>query len=364
MNASHNPPAAKAPAEPGNRLRTQLQSYPHALYTYEMLQFHFNRQELTWREIERNMVDQHRLRHEAAQRAEVSWHADRKAEAAAIATRLKADPARNHARLVRTFAGASLVVNHLKMLLATLEHGDWNAKQRVFLLDLIGVPKNVRHDDTPIYAYLDIQLAALRATYLNPAGKSSQHQYPKDDTRISLQSRVQAVIDHLMDAINDTLAAQDAYERQQATRGTPIDTPPEIVANNRRLDALDRRFRMIERQLETAHEAFYKACRLAGVPGAGEPESSDFATPPTFDALVFPRHLDPNDQPYDPFEPVQPSEFAGDDAVAADADELTQLDGQPSLSSAKEVAAKPASTGNRRQRRRRAHQLRKALKRR
>ncbi len=91
------------------------------------------------------------LRHAQAQRAQLYWDYDRRADVEALAAGLMRHPALIITRLRRTRHGCELLAEHWEILQATAEaRGVWSEPNRLLAMNLLGIPPELRDAVTPL----------------------------------------------------------------------------------------------------------------------------------------------------------------------------------------------------------------------
>lgn len=104
------------------------------------------------------------IRELQAERASTDWDADRRVAAEDLGAKLSAQPSRIARRLERTKHGCEWLLDRWKGLSAALDaRGDWDEKQRLLALDLLGTPLELRDAPTPVDADLESRKALVVA---------------------------------------------------------------------------------------------------------------------------------------------------------------------------------------------------------
>ena len=164
------PMTTTAPVEPSHPLanvlvdgfRTEVQRFPEnaeAVYTrqhqvFRSLSPRNTLQEwftddiaLTQLRMERAAKIERRLRDRSALRAESFWDDDRRLLAEDLGAKLPKDPARTVGRLQATPQGCDWLIGRWALLLEIAAAGQaWNERQTALVLDLLGLPKDLRED--------------------------------------------------------------------------------------------------------------------------------------------------------------------------------------------------------------------------
>jgi hypothetical protein len=169
------------------------------------------------------------------ERARVQWDADRRRDAADLASALHHNPVAMAGKLESTLQGSDLKITFWKGLASHLDrHGDWSDPQRSLALDLLGIHKSLHDAETPVDPAEGDVVAARRAV-------------------------VAAEIARLTDLRDGVLVDLDAGERAMAeqTLGAEFTKPLQLIYRYEM--AACRRFDAASKKLQAAATPVAKA---------------------------------------------------------------------------------------------------------